>query len=115
MACGTWSGGRRAPTGSKFKCPVLARATPRKREPSQDRLLSAEQQLQQTNSTSPKWLTPSNRKTATAVPNFAKLAGGSKTRLDLMNQMASVYDQIQAILKKPSAERDAIPCKVPSC
>lgn len=75
---------------------------------SQDRLLSAEQQLQQTNLNGSEVVDAIEQKNGHSRADFAKLAGGSKTRVDLMNQMASVYDQIQAILKKPSAQRDPV-------
>lgn len=75
---------------------------------SQDRLLAAEQQLQNTNLNIADVVNAVEQKNGHTRAEFAKLAQGSKTRLDLMNQMASVYDQIQAILKQPEAKRDRV-------
>jgi SecD/SecF fusion protein len=73
----------------------------------EDQLLAAEQQLQKTNVSLADVIDAVEQKNGHARAEFPTLADGSKTRLDLMNQMASVYDQIQVILKKPAAERYA--------
>ena len=75
---------------------------------SQDKLLAAEQALQLTNVNMAEVTDAVEQKNGHLRAEFPTLAQGSKTRLDLMNQMAGVYDQIQAILKKPDAQRDRL-------
>lgn len=74
----------------------------------QDKLLAAEQKLQQTNISLSEVTDAVEQKGGHTRAEFEKLAQGDKARLDLLNQMASVYDQIQAILKKPVAQRDPL-------
>jgi len=75
---------------------------------SQDQLLLADQQLRKTNISLSEATDAVEQKNGHTRAEFVKLADGSKTRLDLLNQMAAVYDQIQAILKKPVAQRDPV-------
>jgi SecD/SecF fusion protein len=74
----------------------------------QDKLLAAEQTLEQTNVSLSEMTDAVEQKNGHTRAEFNKLAQGDKARLDLLNQMASVYDQMQAILKKPYAQRDPL-------
>jgi SecD/SecF fusion protein len=74
----------------------------------QDQLLAAEQKLQQTNVSVSEVTDAVEQKNGRSRKDFETLAGGSQTRLDLFKQLASVYDQIEAIHKKPPLERSAL-------
>jgi SecD/SecF fusion protein len=72
----------------------------------QDQLLAAEQALGQTNVSLAEVTDAVEQKNGRSRKDFDKLADGSKTRLDLFNQLASVFDKIQAIHAKPEAQRN---------
>ena len=71
----------------------------------QDKFLAAEQALQQTNISLAAALEAVEQKNGHSRAEFAKLSDGSKTRMDLLNQLAGVYDKIAVILKKPREQR----------
>src|SRR5690242_10123541 len=69
-----------------------------------EQLLKVEQELQQTNISVSEVIDAVEGRNNRTRADFQKLADGSKARLDLFNQMAQVFDQIEAIHKKPVNE-----------
>ena len=72
----------------------------------QDQLIAAEQQLSKTNVSLSEVIDAVEQKNGHTRTEFDRLAGGSKTRLDLLKQMAAVFDQIGEIHKKPANQRN---------
>jgi SecD/SecF fusion protein len=73
-----------------------------------EQLITAEQGLEQTNISLSEVTDAVEQKNGHTRAEFTKLADGSKTRLDLLKQLAGVYDQIEAIHKKPVRERNPL-------
>jgi SecD/SecF fusion protein len=72
----------------------------------QDQLLAAEQQLSKTNVSMSEVTDAVEQKNGHSRAEFDRLGGGSKTRFDLLKQMAAVFDQIGEIHKKPANQRN---------
>jgi len=72
----------------------------------QEQLIAAEQKLEQTNLSLSEVVDAVEQKNGRSRTDLQKLSAGDKGRLDLFNQMARVYDQIDAIHQKPINQRD---------
>ena len=72
----------------------------------QEQLIVAEQRLEQTNLSLSEAIDAVEQKNGHSRADFAKVSQGDKSRLDLFNQLAAVYDQIDAIRQKPINQRD---------
>ena len=74
----------------------------------QEQLISAEQRLEQTNVSITEVIDAVEQGNGHSSADFEKLAGGSKTRLDLFKQMATTYAEIQAMAAKPVTQRNPL-------
>ncbi|HXE55923.1 MAG TPA: protein translocase subunit SecD, partial [Tepidisphaeraceae bacterium] len=74
----------------------------------QDQLISAEQKLEETNISLTEGTDAVEQKNGHSRSEFQKISDGSPRRLDLLNQLAKVYDSIHAIDAKPVAQRDPL-------
>ena len=72
----------------------------------QDQLIAAEQRLLQTNLSLSEVIDAVEQKNGHTRAEFPALSGGSKTRLDLFNEMAAVFDKIEALHKLPPGQRN---------
>ena len=74
----------------------------------QEKLLTAEQKLEQTNVSLTEATDAVEQKNGHSRAEFEKLAGGSADRLKVLKDLADAYDQLQALIAKPIDQRNPL-------